>query len=468
MKSSKALKPSLGDLDAEAATTLIATAADVVVVLDAAGVVRDLAFGAEDLAAAWPGDARGRRWVDTVTVESRTKVEDLLREASPAAATRWRHVNHPAARGADVPVMYAAVRAKHGGVVAVGRDLRGAAELQRRLVDAQQAMERDYARLRHAETRYRVLFRTTSEAVVVVDAATQKIVEANPAADSLFGEPGGRLVGRPFTEGFDTASVPAVQALLAAVRGAGRADELRARLADREVLVAASLFRQDAAALVLARLLPVGDAPAAPASGADARLLRVAENAPDGFVLTDADGRVLAANAAFLDLAQLPTPARAEGLSLEHWLGRPGVDLSVLIANLRQHNAVRLFATTLRGEYGATAEIEVSAVAIADEGPPCLGFVIRDVGRRLSVETSPRRELPRSVEQMTELVGRVPLKDLVRETTDVIERLCIEAALELTGDNRASAAEILGLSRQSLYVKLRRYGLADAVSEGEA
>ena len=56
-----------------------------------------------------------------------------------------------------------------------------------------------------------------------------------------------------------------------------------------------------------------------------------------------------------------------------------------------------------------------------------------------------RRELPRTVEHLTELIGRVSLKDLVREATDVIERLCIEAALELTGDNRASAAEMLGL-----------------------
>ena len=48
---------------------------------------------------------------------------------------------------------------------------------------------------------------------------------------------------------------------------------------------------------------------------------------------------------------------------------------------------------------------------------------------------------------------------------DVIDRLCIEAALEITGDNRASAAEILGLSRQSLYVKLRRYGLGDLGSD---
>ena len=55
----------------------------------------------------------------------------------------------------------------------------------------------------------------------------------------------------------------------------------------------------------------------------------------------------------------------------------------------------------------------------------------------------------------------MPLRDLVRETTDIIEQMCIEAALELTGDNRASAAEMLGLSRQSLYVKLRRHGLGE-------
>ena len=62
---------------------------------------------------------------------------------------------------------------------------------------------------------------------------------------------------------------------------------------------------------------------------------------------------------------------------------------------------------------------------------------------------------------MKELIGRVSLKEMVRESTDMIEKLCIEAALDLTGDNRASAAEMLGLSRQSLYVKLRRYGMAD-------
>jgi DNA-binding NtrC family response regulator len=52
------------------------------------------------------------------------------------------------------------------------------------------------------------------------------------------------------------------------------------------------------------------------------------------------------------------------------------------------------------------------------------------------------------------------MKDLVRDTTDVIEKMCIEAALNLTGNNRASAARVLGLSRQALYLKMNRFGIA--------
>jgi len=144
------------------------------------------------------------------------------------------------------------------------------------------------------------------------------------------------------------------------------------------------------------------------------------------------------------------------------------VDFGVLTANLRQHGSIRLFATTIRGEYGGATDVEISAVSVPQGDPPCLGFSIRNVGNRLSpAPRSNGREAPRSVEQLTELVGRVPLKELVREATDVIERLSIEAALELTRDNRASAAEMLGLSRQSLYIKLRRFGLGD-LAEGDA
>ena len=56
-----------------------------------------------------------------------------------------------------------------------------------------------------------------------------------------------------------------------------------------------------------------------------------------------------------------------------------------------------------------------------------------------------------------ELVGSATLKEIVTDTTDVIEKICIEAALEITNNNRAAAADLLGLSRQSLYVKLSKF-----------
>ena len=189
------------------------------------------------------------------------------------------------------------------------------------------------------------------------------------------------------------------------------------------------------------------------------------EHAPDGIVLTTPDGLILAANPAFLDMAELAGEEQARGEPLDRWLGRPGVDLDVLMANLRQRGAVRLFATSLRGEFGAKLDVELSAAALGEGGAAAFGFTIRNVGRRLGNDRRAGLEMPRSVEQLTELIGRVSLKELVRESTDMIERLCIEAALEVTGDNRASAAEMLGLSRQSLYVKLRRYGLGDLDDE---
>jgi transcriptional regulator PpsR len=458
----------LDGLSPGAAGTLLSIANDITLVIDSQGVVRDLASGSEDLAGETPTDWVGRALRDIVGPDSRDKAESLLRDAQDSAkAPRWRHLNFVLPAGRELPLLFLAVKmGPNGHVLAVGRDLRATAALQQRLVEAQQAMERDYWKFRHAETRYRHLFQVASEAVLVVDASTQRILEANPAAARLVGDGGATsLVGLPFPSGVDTRSAEALNLLLAGVRATGRADECRAELLEArgEITVSVSTYRQDRLSHFLVRLsraLPESGAEQAPSTSS--MLLKLVQSAPDCLVVTDLDGRVISANVAFIELAQLTTEEQVRGETLDRWLGRSGVDLSVMISNLRQRGAVRLFATTLRGEYGAVTDVEISATMVPHGDRPFLGFTIRDVGRRLAgSEARGARELPRSVGQLTELVGRVPLKDIVGETTDLIEQLCIEAALELTHDNRASAAEMLGLSRQSLYVKLRRYGLGD-------
>ena len=477
MKAFRTPKTTLGDLDAEAAAALVAAVADIALILDDEGVIRDVSIGSQELADDLAGHARwaGKHWVDTVTEESRSKAMALLADAAAHREPRWRHLNHfttgdSAAGRADVPILYATMRAgTPGPIVAFGRDLRTVSSLQRRLVDAQQSMERDYAHIRHVETRYRLLFQMASDAVLIVDCGTRRVLDSNPTARRLFGglaEPGRNWVGTPI---FTPDGARSVNMLLSSVQASGRADDVRARLAedDKEVVVSASLFRDDNGAACLLRIAASGiDASAGALPKLKSKLLKLMENAPDGFVVTGLDGQIITANATFLELAQLPTEDQARGNRLDRWLGRSGVDLDILTANLRYHGSVRLFATIMRGELGESSEVEVSAVTVMNGGQPCFGFAIRDVGRRLRRQPEAERAFPRSLEHLNEVIGRVALKEIVREATDIIERLCIEAALNLTGDNRASAAEMLGLSRQSLYVKLRRYGLGDPTPQG--
>lgn len=447
-------------------------ASDVALVVSDAqeGVIRDVSFGNDELAGELADKWVGKPWAETVTADSRHKIEALLRDSTAKGMPRWRMVNHRSASGADLPVLYAAIQLNgEGQVVAFGRSMRPMATLQQQLVSVQQSMEREYLKLRQTEARHRLLFQVSSEAVLVVDAVTRKIVEANPAAGKLLGGGSKRLTGRLFPEGFDEQSSQALQGLLGAVRATGRTDSVTARSVDgeREFVTSASLFREAQASFFLIRLSDGNRTPAS-APTQHSKVLEIVASAPEGFVVTDLGGRILYANRAFLDLAQLATEEQSRNESLDRWLGRPGVDFNLLTAQLREHGSLRMFATQLRGEYGSSSDVEIYAVSVIDGEEPCFGFTIRDVGQRVTFERQGARDNPRSVAQLTELVGRVPLKDLVRESTDMIEKLCIEAALELTGDNRASAAEILGLSRQSLYAKLRRYGLGElAPAESE-
>jgi transcriptional regulator PpsR len=472
VKAFSAPQTSLSALDADAAGALITAVTDVTLIVDAEGIIRDRCFQTEELAEELEQGRSwiGRAWADTVSVDSHAKVRAILKDAASGSPGRHRHVNHTTLTGADVPIVYSAMRVgKTRNIIICGRDLRTISTLQRRLLDAQHSMERDYTRLRQVETRYRLLFQMSPEAVLIVDAVTQRVVEANTAATRLLEGPSTRLIDRSFTDLFNAESQLAVQALLAGMRVAARSEEMRGRLAEsrREVTVSAALFRQENASFFLVRLSAAqgGGEQEIIATSARAGFAQMVERAPDGIVLTSPDGLILAANPAFLDMAELAGEDQARGEPLDRWLGRPGVDLDVLMANLRQRGAVRLFATSLRGEFGAKLDVELSAAAVGQGNTAAFGFNIRNVGRRLGTERRAVLELPRSVEQLTELIGRVSLKELVRESTDMIERLCIEAALEVTGDNRASAAEMLGLSRQSLYVKLRRYGLGDLDDE---
>ncbi|MEO0682206.1 MAG: transcriptional regulator PpsR, partial [Pseudomonadota bacterium] len=438
MTSTRGNAQGLTPADARTARTLVASACDLALTIDAAGRVVDVESGLDEFA-----EAEAERWIgrpieEVVTEESRPKIASLLAEARGDGRARWREINHPTPDGPDLPVRYAAAYAPDENVVILmGRDMRAIASLQSRLVAAQQAMEQEYERLRQMETRYRILFQTAAEAFLVVEAGSEKIVEANPAAARLLGREAQALAGRALQEQFAPAGRPALSGALAAALASGRSETAKIPNAaeTRTLEVRATLFRAGSETLILC-VLRASDAVEGGDEAAERSVMRLMRRTTDGFVLTDDAGRIQWANDAFLGFAEVALEEQLRGESLGRFLGRPGVDLNVMLSNAQEHGRLRQFSTTLRGAYGTTAQVEISTAHLPGEPKAGFGFVIRDVSRSGAAPAAARRGAaaePQSIEHMVELVGSVPLRELVRATTDEIERMCIQTALRLTG-----------------------------------
>jgi transcriptional regulator PpsR len=446
----------------EAAADLAANAADLALLIDKRGVIRDVACAGDEFE---DGDLDawiGKKWVDIVNNDSREKVQLLLDPDASQKPRRWRHVNHARSGEPDLPIRYFTLPSgREGWTVAVGRDLRAANSMQQRLIEAQRSMERDYARVREAETRFRLLFQLASEGVLIVDGNSFKITDVNPAGARLLGRSSQRVEGRSIDAAFGAEAAEAVRETLAVARKTGRTEQIEVHpdSAKAACMLLASVYRQGREVYFLVRL---ASKDAGAPSAADASLAKLASILPDGLILTGEDGKILSANEAFGDIAQLNDAQTAVGAPIEQFIGRTETELNVLMANLREHGVIRNFASVVRTPQDLREAVEVSAVSAPGPNGTVYGFSVRPVGRRLVAGRGAEGgTLPSTVDQLSDLVGRVALKDIVRESTDMIERSCIEAALELTNDNRASAAELLGLSRQSLYAKMHRHKIGE-------
>lgn len=449
-------------LGADALATLATANSDIALILSHDGHVQDISYSDQSLKSWGVDDWVGRPWIETVTPESRDKIEDLLREASQTSPTRTRQVNHPGKNTRDLPIGYRIVAFDNSPRrIALGTDLRAMAEMQQRLVGTQIEMEKDYRKLRDIESRYRILFHLAAEPLVVVEAQTLRILDANEGAAAFVGKPVRKLVGSSAAGLFAKSDQGRGVETLTALGARGRADLFRAKASgERDVEVRVTPFREFGRTNLLVCFSSAAPDETELAQLPDTRKSSVVDSLPEGIVIVDGEGRIKEANPAFLDLIRVVSIDRIEDKGLDNWLGGSSVDLQVLMANLREHGTVRRFSSVIRDDLGGSEPVEVSAAKISGRDGPLFGFSIRETQRNDTIPPgNGAQHGPAS--QFTDLVGRVPLKDLVRDTADIIEKLCIEAALRLTDNNRASAADMLGLSRQSLYIKLKRYGISD-------
>jgi transcriptional regulator PpsR len=458
----------LSGLAPQLAMTFVSMASDIALVIDESGVIRNVAVGADPITGATDGWI-GKHWAETVSSDTRRKIELLLSEARAGGVTRRREVNHLGDGGHDVPVAYAAVRlGPDGPVLAVGRDLRAVSAIQQRFIDAQKTMERDYWQQRQTESRYRMLFQVATDGVMMVDALTLSIVEVNRAAAALFHRSVESLIGEPATVGLASTSRAAVDELLVTARTTGRPGALRAIAAPpadtlgaaTAVDVSATPFRAGDTMLLLVRARAVDRSPEAGHRFAD-----FVEQTPDAVVITDSQGRVLMSNPAFVELCNEAGGSAGAygngvtGLLLADALGDPERVLPEVLSEVR-HMGIAEQRKAAVGQDGERAiEIEISAALLAESDQECIGLTLRRIDQRLASLPPSVGELAVALDRLATQLGVVALPELLQEATDLAERHLIDSALARVQGDRQEAANLLGVSTESLWLRMQRHGL---------
>ena len=432
---------------------------DITLTVDGAGVIRS-AVSAEALAGEPIEQWRGLRWIDTVPSEMARRVARAVNGPQHEGDSSCFTVNQRLPSGRELLLEYTTVKlGGKAGLIAIGKNLEAMSDLRSRLALVQQEREQDYWKLREIETRYRALLDASSGAVALVRVTNLRVVEANVAATKLLGlVPGGEFL--PSLADHDRRSL---EAALDTARLNGRAPSIALhRLSDGPWSLRTSMLTSEAGAFYLFQMAPLaGTEKAADVGylsrdGEQVSVENLMQRMPDGFVIVDRDGVAKQANHTFLDLVQAGVESAVIGQNLKRWLSQPGTGIWVILNLVERHGAVRAMRTTLGGELGAATDVEISAVGDRIGQPNYFGLVIRDVASR-----SRASEDAFSVTALLERSPDAPLESLIRSSTEAIERQRIVEALGRNGRNRTMAAKSLGLSRQSLHSKLKKYRLED-------
>ena len=178
----------LNNLDVNLAAELLALSVDLTLIVNESGVIEKVVDGSKAVAEN-TASLVGKKWLDTVAIDSQPKVNALLKTREDQDEQKWRQVNQEINGNASLPIQFSTIFfPKQNKLVAIGKDLSSISILQQKLVESQQEIERDYANLHAIQNRYLQLFNSIDQAYLIVDSQTLKIVEVNKSAGFLVGD----------------------------------------------------------------------------------------------------------------------------------------------------------------------------------------------------------------------------------------------------------------------------------------
>lgn len=387
------------ELDAAGYRALVHSAPDAIVVVDSTGHIVLANEQALKLFGYSPGELEGR-FVEVLVPQAyrfqhRTDRADYARHPETRLMESRGELRGHRKDGSDFPaeIGLSSIRTAGGPVVCC---------IVRNSQRAEQA-------LRESELRYRRLFETSTDGILILDGSTGQIADANPALIQLFGYSREELLGRPIGQAEPFCSIETSQATfedLSRLQFA-RYPEVTFRAKDGRTIFAefvSNAFVVDGNRVIQCNLRDIGERKRAEDTlrQREEWYRELFEEDPAGNCVGTADGQLLACNAAFLRMFGFGSLDEAMQTGLLPLYPNPGTR-ERFMQRLKEEKILRHYEEELRRRDGTPLQVLKRAIGTFDARGELTTIHVQliDESERL------RREMQIHQAQKMEALGRL-------------------------------------------------------------
>ena len=369
---------------------------------------------------------------------------------SGALALPQIEINHINDKNEEFSIRYIAMKiAQQKQIILLGQDMSEIIELQQRIIHNHRELqiERDMQlRRKRASMRMR---EKSGDSRLVLSLKEGYILDATERVSKIFGQSAQELIDQNFFALFPQKTSTLLKNELSHNAHEMRFDLLLPYHSEQSLHFQAEKFGSNAHSYLICDIHTVEE---------QSHIENDAHHSPffhqnaDAFVIIDASGHILDANQQFIQLCDIETSPPYDALLIENYITKSNSEFRALIKMVEKNKSIINYDTTLNPLTALNTPIQLSIFQFTLLNNIFFGITIRGkfanlVNNHAQFEGQPCESF----------VKKIPLREIINRSTAVVEKKCIQEALNITKNNRLAAAEILGISRQSLYVKLRTY-----------
>ena len=431
---------------------------DIYIILDLEGKIYESKVSQKLREKKFSTNLNKKKIYDIISEESIPKIKNQFQLIlnNNKHSSKLIEINHIKKGNNDsYPISYSIKKLDKNFIMMIGKDLLEISNIQKKLVKSQRQLEREYEKYKEFDTKYKVILNQTNDAIIIFEKDSGLIKDININAKKILKIEQKNKKIYNFLNLLKTKKNKNFKEEI--FKHAKLNSELTIKTKKfKKLILKPMIFRSGNDLMILCQIEEY-EKTKKNKNNFSEKISNFLNISPDSIVLISEKGMILNSNQSLLQICNITSFNDLEGKNFSEFLEKGMTDLRIICEETLKQGKIKNFQSRMLTTQGMPFDTNISTYMMNSQNKKIIVISIR-LENNLEIKPFQNEQ---NNNDLKNLVGSASLKSLVSESSDVVEKICIQTALNMTKNNKVAAAELLEISRQSLYVKLEKYNLLE-------